>query len=118
MTVDKLALYDNVKGVFADLDDGGLTDDEALDQIRKLIDARKPLPDKVVLMGTLPFTITVDTRTHEVDEFEINYDFPNFERKAETRISGDEVDINEDQLTELIDAVDNLTVNWPDPERM
>lgn len=34
---DKLGAYDNIKGVFADLDDGGLTDDEALDQIRDLM---------------------------------------------------------------------------------
>jgi hypothetical protein len=36
---DKLGAYDNIKGVFADLDDGGLTDDEALDQIRDLVGA-------------------------------------------------------------------------------
>lgn len=116
--VDKLAVYDNVMGVFADLDDGGLTDDEALNQIRKLVEARKPLPDKIVLMGTLPFTITIDTRTKNVDEFEVNYDFPNFERKAEKRLSGDEIDIDEATLTELIETADSETGSWPEPERM
>lgn len=28
----------NLKGVFADLDDGGLTEDEALDLIRDIVD--------------------------------------------------------------------------------
>jgi len=116
--VDKLGVYDNVLGVFADLDDGGLTDDEALNQIRKLVDARKPLPDKIVLMGTLPFAIIIDTRTKNVDEFEVNYDFPNFERKAEKRLSGDEIDIDEATLTELIETADSETGSWPEPERM
>lgn len=47
---DKLATYDNVMGVFADLDDGGLTGDEALDQIQaaKAIardDSEWPVPE-------------------------------------------------------------------------
>jgi hypothetical protein len=37
VNVDKLALYDNVKGVFADLDDGGLTEREALKMIRDMV---------------------------------------------------------------------------------
>lgn len=37
MSVDKGATYDNVRGVFADLDDGGLTDDEALTKIREIV---------------------------------------------------------------------------------
>ena len=39
--IDKGATYDNVRGVFADLDDGGLTDDEALDQIRDLVGMKR-----------------------------------------------------------------------------
>ena len=31
-------LISNLKGVFTDLDDGGLTEDEALDQLRDIID--------------------------------------------------------------------------------
>lgn len=41
MSVDKLALYDNVLGVFADLDDGGLTEDEALAKIREIAGANR-----------------------------------------------------------------------------
>lgn len=108
----------NIKGVFADLDDGGLTDDEALEQIRKLVGARKPVPDRIVLCGTLPFTITIDSRTADVKEFEVNFDFPTFERKAETRIAGEDVDIDDEQLTELIDTATRETGSWPEMERM
>lgn len=38
---DKLGAYDAVRGVFADLDDGGLTDDEALSQIRDLVGLKR-----------------------------------------------------------------------------
>ncbi len=116
--VNKGAVYDNVMGVFADLDDGGLTDDEALAKIRDVVGARKPLPDRVVLMGTLPFTVTIDTRTLDVKEFEVNYDFPIFEQKAETRLGGEEIEMSKEQLTELIDRANADTQLWPDPERM
>jgi hypothetical protein len=117
ITVDKLGVYDNVRGVFADLDDGGLTDDEAIAKIRDLVDAKKPLPDRIVLMGTLPFTVTIDTRTKEITEFEINYEFPLFEQKAETRKTGDEIEIDEERLSDLIETASRETGDWPEPER-
>lgn len=109
---------ENVKGVFADLDDGGLTDSEALAQIRGIVGARKPVPDRIVLCGTLPFTVTIDTRTASIHEFEVSYEFPTFERKAETRLGGEEVEIDDEQLTELITTATADTAAWPEPERM
>jgi hypothetical protein len=35
---EKARLISNLQGVFADLDDGGLTEDEALDQIRDILE--------------------------------------------------------------------------------
>jgi hypothetical protein len=113
-------LKGNIKGVFEDLDDGGLGDAEALAKIRDLVGAGRRLPDKVVLLGTLPFTITMDTRTREVIEFEINFDFPNFERAAETRYTGESINYAEfqEEIDALIEVADDDTGSWPDPERM
>ena len=69
MSVDKLAAYDNVLGVFADLDDGGLTGDEALAEIRKLVGSTKRVPgDQVILTYNIPIEVTVDLSTGEVTE--------------------------------------------------
>jgi hypothetical protein len=113
-------LESNIKGVFEDLDEGGLGNSEALAKIRDLVGAKRRLPDKVVLMGTLPFTITVDTKTREVIEFEINYNYPNFENAAETRITGESIDYAEfrEEIDALIEVADDDTGSWPDPERM
>lgn len=111
-------LKTNVEGVFSDLDDGGLTDSEALDQIRSLVGARKPLPDKIVLMGKMSFTITVDTRTKAVEEFEYNLDAPDFDRRAEKRISGEIIEIEDEVLTDLIETATRESGSWPDPVEM
>lgn len=112
------ATVTNIEGVFSDLDDGGLTDTEALDQIRKLVGARKPLPDKIVLIGKIGFTVTIDTRTKNVEEFEYSLDAPDFEQRAEKRLSGEEVDIESEVLADLINIATLESGNWPDPVQM
>lgn len=49
---DQMAAYDNVRGVFADLDDGGLTDDEALAKIREIV-----APETISVPWTRDYTI-------------------------------------------------------------
>jgi len=61
---DKLALYDNVRGVFADLDDGGITDDEALNTIRDLVGANGTWEVTV----NVRFTATVVAATQDAAE--------------------------------------------------
>jgi len=55
MSVD----IENIKGVFADLDDGGLDESEALAQIRDLLGV-EPQPKKIVFTYLVPVNVTVD----------------------------------------------------------
>lgn len=112
---------DNIKGVFADLDDGGLTDEEALRKIRELVGAGSPYPREVVVSGHLPFTITIDTETWGVTEFEVNYDFPTFDRsdKPEERKTGNLLtNLTDEQIEHIYERAEDSTGDWPDPERM
>ena len=70
MSVDKLAVYDNVKGVFADLDDGGLTNDEAIEQIRELVGAKPKLPKHVVYTYLIPVEVRVNLEEGSVEAAE------------------------------------------------
>lgn len=78
--IDKGATYDNVRGVFADLDDGGLTGDEALDQIRDLVGMKRTeftrdytvhLKVTGVVIGPLTDEVTAsfDERVHAAVEY-------------------------------------------------
>lgn len=115
-------LLANVTGVFEDLDDGGLTDSEALEQIRGIIKVKPPLPDQIVFSVLIPATITFDRARSEVTEFEVDYDsaYRNVDQPAETRKSGDPIDSAE--FGEEIDAAwvraFGDTGAWPEPERM
>jgi len=116
-SVDKGATYDNVRGVFADLDDGGLTSDEALSTIRKIVGAKQPIAE-VVLTGVIPVTITVNIETKTVTEFEINPGFPKWET-SETRFDGAKLD--EQLYAEEIAAAKEIAdrdSEWPVPEVM
>lgn len=56
--VDNQNALDNLKGVFTDLDDGGLTDDEALQKVRELLGLSEITWQVTVLV---PITATVIT---------------------------------------------------------
>src|SRR6185312_17407681 len=86
--VDNQNALDNLKGVIADLDDGGLTESEALEKLRELLGAKMAPPTHVVLAYMIPATVTVDLAEGRVTEFEVNYDFAmlNEDIPAETRI--------------------------------
>jgi hypothetical protein len=58
---------ENIKGVFADLDDGGLTDDEALQQIRDLVGANTPGTWEVTCNVRFTATVVADTEEKAED---------------------------------------------------
>lgn len=118
--VDKLGTYDNVLGVFADLDDGGLTDDEALSKIREIVGAKKPITT-LVLTGRLPISLTVDITGKTVTEFEINPPAVAWDT-AETRGEGELGEqLDEGLYAEEIERAKEIALNeseWPVPEVM
>lgn len=64
---------ENIKGVFADLDDGGLTESEAIAQIRDLLDIKKAGPSSLAFRYLVPLTVTVDI-DGDVSDAYINLD--------------------------------------------
>lgn len=67
MSVD----IENIKGVFADLDDGGLTDSEAIDQIRSLLGVR-PVPKRVLLTYLIPVNVVVNVEEDAIESAELD----------------------------------------------
>ena len=64
---------ENIKGVFADLDDGGLTESEAIAQIRDLLHIEKAGPTKLTFRYLVQLNITVDV-DGDVSDAYINLD--------------------------------------------
>jgi len=120
--VDNQNALDNLRGVIADLDDGGLTDDEALEKLRELLGTKKPLTH-VVLSYVYNATVTVDLIERSVTEVEINYDYPARveDQPPETRKEGAIIDpvLYADEIARAIEiatAAEN-TGDWPEPVR-
>lgn len=60
----------NIEGVIADLDDGGLTESEAIEQIRDLLGKRK-MPERVLITYLMPVSLTVNLSTGSVERAEM-----------------------------------------------
>lgn len=56
----------NIKGVFADLDDGGLTDDEALSKIRELLGLSE-ITWQVTVLVPITATVITDDENDAID---------------------------------------------------
>lgn len=121
---DLTNLESNLKGVFADLDDGGLTESEALEKVREILGNKKPI-NAVVLSYMVPATITVALDGYDgpasVTEFAINIHGAQLDKDspAESGIDGESLDavLYQDEIRRAREVAADTT-EWPDPERM
>lgn len=114
------ATVNNIEGVFSDLDEGGIDEDEALKAIRRLVGAKPPL-SKIVLRVRVPGTITVDLSDGKVTEFELDYTASDINRTAaETRDGGDEIDdvLYSTEIQRAFNIAEDSRGGWPEPESM
>ena len=70
---DAVTQLSNIEGVVADHEDGGLTDEEAMAQIRELL-GRKSAPEEITFRYLVPLEVTVNMADGEVSDVYINLD--------------------------------------------
>lgn len=102
----EIMAYENIKGVFADLDDGGLTDEEALEQIRDLVGAKRGFDgvDRVTITYLVPVELRINLVEGSVERAELNSGDVWGELPNQTYINADtNQDLDDDQHSSAIE---------------
>src|SRR5512139_1061331 len=105
MSAETMA-YENIKGVFADLDDGGLNPDEALDQIRDLVGAHQRYDGikRVTITYLVPVELRINLEEGSVESAELNSGDVWGELPNQTYINADtSQDLDDDQHSSAIE---------------
>ena len=107
-------LEQNIRGVFLDLADGGITENEAITQIRDLVGVEEA-PTRIVFSYLLRATVIVDIADEEVVVFEIEPREAERTDHPETREDGNVIDPIK-YHREIKMALDLAqTLDWPSP---